>query len=608
MKVAWFLVALLVAQVAPPPQPPTGSIEGIVVRMGTSDPIAGADVELTKVEVVTVSSDPAIRPSAPGTATPTIFKAATSADGKFVLKELPAGRYRLVATRAGGTFAPVEYGQRDPKGRGATFLLANGQKLSDLRLSMAPTGAITGRVTDDEEPVPNARVMALEAAYRNGRRVLNTVQAVRTNDLGEYRLFWLPPGRYYVAVMREDHRSFSFAVHVVPPDQFGRREDGSSPIVRERTLEDGRVIEETNVLVYYGGGTEEAKAMAVDVPAGGTVSAIDVGVREGTMQTRRIRGTVVGSNGQPAAGAVVRLVPRQSAPHVLIPNMTADKQGAFNLAGVIPGSYFLVATSTFLGSGYSFYESIIDISNNTSDRVPIEVADRDFDNVSIVLRPPFTLNGRLFVEGNLPANIRWDVTRARISLTRDPNLLGMPNSSPSSAPRPGQRSSGVPSEDGSFILTGFGRGEYRVNVNVLPMTAYVKAIQFGGVDVLRNGMPLEKPPEGSLDILINLGGGTLEGVAMNDKSEPIVNATVVLVPDVPERSSAYLYKVAASDGSGRFEISGIAPGTYKVFAWEYVPSGAWLDPDFIQTFEVQGKPVSFGEGSTQQMQITVLSR
>jgi hypothetical protein len=597
-------MTMLLAQLAPQSQQtPTGSIEGIVAKMGSSDPIAGAEVELTRVDPAGVTPDPALRPGAPGTTPPTIFRATTSDDGRFLLKELPAGRYRLVATLAGGMFTPAEYGQRDPGGRGTTLLLSNGQKLSGIRLSMTSTGVITGRVYDgDDEPVPNARVLALEAVYRDGRRVLNTLQAVRTNDLGEYRLFWLRPGRYYIGVMREDVRNFSFVVHVTAPDQFGNREDGSSPIVRSRTLDDGRTIEETTVLVYYGGGTDEAKAQPVDLPPGTTVSAIDVSVRDGTMRAHRVKGTVIGSNGQPAGSALVRLVPAQSAPHVIIPNMTADRQGAFNLGGVVPGTYFLVAMLG-IGQGYSFYETFLDITNGTSGIVPIQVSDRDIENVSIALRPSFSLNGRVYVEG-VANDVRWDITKARISLTRDPALLGLPSTSPITG-RQGPRPNGAPAEDGSFTLNGFGQGSYRVGVNVLPASAYVKAIQLGGLDVLRDGVRVDNAPQSSLDILINLEGGTLQGIAMNDRSEPVVNSTVVLVPDLPSRGSAHLYKVVSSDVTGAFEMKGIAPGSYKVFAWNSVPSGAWTDPEFIRSFENAGKPITFSDGSTQQIQVTV---
>jgi hypothetical protein len=597
------LIITFAAQLAPL-QMPTGSVEGLVVRIGTTEPITGVDIELTRVETSAVTADATVR-FVPGAPSPTIFRATTSDDGKFVLKNIPEGRYRLVATRAGGSFAPAEYGQRDPRGRGTTLELAAGQTLSGVRLSMAATGAITGRVWDaDQDPVPNARVLALEAVYQDGQRTFNTVQAVFTNDFGEYRLFWLRPGRYYVAVMRQDLRAFSFAVHITTPDQFGRREDAGSPVVRERMLDDGRSIEETAVLVYFGGGTDERGALAVDVLPGTTVAAIDIPVQASIVPSRRVKGVVTSTDGQPAANAQLRLVPLQSTPHAIIPNGVTDKQGAFNIPGVVPGSYFLVA---HLGasSGYSFYESLFDVGSGSSSVTRIEIGDRDLEGVAIALKPPFTLAGRVRVEG--AASARWDVKQARISLTRNPNLLGLPNSQEMGGNRPA-RPNGTPSDDGSFVFAGLGEGDYRVGVSVIPSSAHVKAIQWGGVDVLSGGLRLDKLPASQLDILINLDGATVEGVAINERSEPVSNATVVLVPDIPSRNAVHLYRSVNSNGSGEFEIKGIAPGSYKVFVWESVPKEAWHDPEFLRSFEVYGTPVSLSDGSRQRVRITLTSQ
>ena len=134
LRIALFLV---LAQVAPLPQvPATGSVEGIVVRLGTTDPIAGADVELTRVEGT------AAAPLPPGaaevlaralvgggnsraTVNPAIatevFYRRTGADGKFSFTNLKEGKYRLVSVSIGGTYQPAEYGQRDPQGRGFNF-------------------------------------------------------------------------------------------------------------------------------------------------------------------------------------------------------------------------------------------------------------------------------------------------------------------------------------------------------------------------------------------------------------------------------------------------------------------------------------------------------
>ena len=62
------------------------------------------------------------------------------------------------------------------------------------------TAAIAGRVYDRYgDPVGNANVQALKYVWQDGKRLLTAVQTVRTNDLGEYRLFWMQPGQYVVS-------------------------------------------------------------------------------------------------------------------------------------------------------------------------------------------------------------------------------------------------------------------------------------------------------------------------------------------------------------------------------------------------------------------------
>jgi protocatechuate 3,4-dioxygenase beta subunit len=587
MNAIWVLCAAFLLQSPPPQQMPPGSIAGAVFRLGSLEPVAGADVELTGITLATTNT---VR---------------TADDGRFAFALLTPGQYRLIATQPGGRLAPGEYGQRDVRGRGVAIEIASGQKITDAQLFMIPTGSISGRITDaDDEPVANARVMALDTVYRNGRRTLTIVQAVRTNDLGNYRLFWLRPGRYFIAALRDDQRAYSFAVHVVPPTQFGSREDASSPVVRSRTRDDGTVVEEITVPVYYGGGADENRARAVDLSAGGIVSAVDISVADGVTPARRVAGRVVGADAQAAAGALVRLVPHRSAPHTIIPNTTADKQGEFHLTGVIPGAYTLVATAG-AGRGYSFTESFIDIAQGTSAMLPLQVTDRDLDNVGVTLASSYTLNGRVYVEGQTPPAAGWDVTRARVSMSFDPNLLGLPRLG-AVTPQQGQRPSGVPLADGSFVLNGFGAGHYRVSVNAIPLNAYVKAIQWGGINVLQDGMQIGNAPQAELSILINTDGGTIQGLAVNERSELVSNAAVVLVPDAPARGGTHLYRTAFSDSAGKFQLKAIAPGSYKLFSWAGVSEGAWLDPDFLRTYEVRGTPVTFSDNSTQQVRVLVI--
>jgi hypothetical protein len=75
--------------------------------------------------------------------------------------------------------------------------LTPGQKIQNARLELTETGAISGRILyPNGQPFANVQVQALRYGYEEGRRVLKTVRSVVTDDLGQYRLFWLPPGPY----------------------------------------------------------------------------------------------------------------------------------------------------------------------------------------------------------------------------------------------------------------------------------------------------------------------------------------------------------------------------------------------------------------------------
>src|SRR5262245_32506176 len=204
------------------PQRPSASIEGIVVKLGTGEPLANANIQLNTE-------------SAGGPLSPQFVlneqsrrKARSDANGRFIFENVAPGKYRLIASYDGG-YVPVEYGQRSPTGEGIPFEIAAGQKMTGIQLAMTPTGAISGRVYDrDAEPVGRAQVLALRAVYKNGRRTLTIVQAVESDDRGEYRLFWLPPGRYYVAAKPDvpDRPlglpgAYTSTVHVTPPTRFG---------------------------------------------------------------------------------------------------------------------------------------------------------------------------------------------------------------------------------------------------------------------------------------------------------------------------------------------------------------------------------------------------
>src|SRR2546430_4648448 len=71
-------------------------------------------------------------------------------------------------------------------------------------------------------------------------------------------------------------------------------------------------------------------------------------------------------------------------------------------------------------------------------------------------------------------------------------------------------------------------------------------------------------------------------------------------------SDLRLYQKAATDQYGRYLLRGIAPGEYKIFAWEEVEDGAWEDPDYLTTFEDRGQKISVQEADTKTIDIVAI--
>src|SRR4030095_11023309 len=123
MNLLRIALLLLLAPAVPPPQAPaTASVEGIVVRLGTTDPVAGADVDWTRVEGTPAAPLP---PGAaevlaraligggngratvnPAIATEVLYRK-TGADGRFSFTNLKEGKYRLVSVAIGGMYQPA---------------------------------------------------------------------------------------------------------------------------------------------------------------------------------------------------------------------------------------------------------------------------------------------------------------------------------------------------------------------------------------------------------------------------------------------------------------------------------------------------------------------
>jgi hypothetical protein len=125
--------------------------------------------------------------------------------------------------------------------------------------------------------------------------------------------------------------------------------------------------------------------------------------------------------------------------------------------------------------------------------------------------------------------------------------------------------------------------------------SYVKSARTGEADVLADGLSLTGPGTIGIEIVIASDGGAIEGVVRDENQQPVSGATILLAPD--RRTRADLFQSVTSDQNGRYEFAGIAPGHYKLFAWEDVEPEVWNDPDFLKDFEKQGQATAMEPGA-----------
>jgi len=589
----------------------TGSIEGSVVERGTGVPIVGANVELRRVQRVspqeTVSEN--FTPPPAGGTQPVARDSkvvVTSSDGTFVISDVAPGEYRLYATRPSG-HAPAEYGQRSAVGSGVPFTVQDGQRMTSVSLVMTPTSTITGTVTDaNGEPAGYAHVQALRAVYRDGRRSLTVMQLVQADDRGMFRLFWLPPGEYYVCAKMLDLRRSSEMMYIQPPSRFGTYEQQMRPTITainsSRLLDDGTVNEGQYVPVYFPSTLDERRAAPIRVRAGQTVSGIDINLANSLVRTRRIRGRMIdGTTGNPTGG-MLQIIPRNPPAILLIPTGQAGPDGVFEMWGALPGADYLIANG---GPGNGL--------------LAVDVANADVNGVTVTLWPSSTIPGRVRIDGRSSVDRDPDVAGVRVTLRRTPAVNGLPDPSPerffanSPAGRALEaravRNSGpgnTSNADGVFAVGGISPGDYSVVVD-LKDDAYLESLRLGTRDVLETPLHLEGPVQGELDVVIRQNGGSIEGTVMTGaRREAAPHATVVAVPQGPKSGRTDLFKVASADSSGHFRLRGLAPGSYEIFAWEEIESNAWRDPDVLRSFAGFAKLISVEDGSRANIEVTLI--
>ncbi len=541
--------ASLLAQISPSAAkprvpPPTCMVSGRVITAAEGSPLKSARVFLLLERSESTKRQ--------------MFASTTDSDGHFLLKDVPPGRYRFVATRPGFVNQPYQARGSDD---GALLSLTSGEKVSDVLFRMIASGVITGRVINDEgEGVVHAQVMALRAPSEDEiedqgamnpqqpavRPELWPVASVQTDDRGQYRIFGLKPGDYYIRA----ENSFDPDNNIRVDESFWVQQLEGSEYAP----------------AYYPGVTQSSQAQVASVKAGDEMQA-DVLMQR--TKTAEIGGHVIGRNG-PTKGVWVSLMQRGADISGSDRQDATDETGAFRFKGVPPGSYLISAYTR--EEGDNVYEP--------RGQQKIEVSGENIDSLTILLGGGTNLQGRITVAGaGSPA-----LDQVRISLSGiDGDSFG---------------GHGEVKKDGTFEIRAVNDGDYALTVWGLEKNWYVKSVRLGAEDILEKGLQLESGSAGGrLDVVVSSASAELEG-SVSGHDGALMGARIWIAPEPETPYNRSRSRSEKTDQRGHFAVTGLAPGTYRLRARYSAAPG--------KTLRSEPQTVTLSERDHKTLELTIV--
>jgi hypothetical protein len=482
------------------------------------------------------------------------YTALTGPDGSFRIENIAPGRYRMFVERTG--YQEIDKHHRRTEGRVLTLIA--GQELKDLVVRLQAAAVVEGRVTDEDgDPMPESQVAVLRQTFVAGRSHWEQAGAERTNDLGEYRIAGLAAGNYFVSV--------------TPPPDFRSLIETTGNAAKPSNAATEKPALSAYQTTFYPGTRDRSQATAIQLHAG---DDFPVNFSLTPSPSLTIRGSVM--NLPPGSTAAILLQSRDF--NLTLNGAEMHKDGSFEIRDVSPGAYTIMAT-------------VDNVTTPMTARQSVQLAE-SIEGLRLAPQTGGTILGRLRME--TASNSRPDPGQMFLLLQpADDN-----DDAPSSITMEISFSNiAHVNGDGSFEWKNVPAGNYSVQIaeaSAMP-DWFLKSVTAGGRDVTDSGFSVSGGNT-NLALVASANGAVAEGSATNQNDAPVADAVVVAVPETRFRSHPDRYRKALTDQSGRFTLRGLPPGDYTLFAWESLDGEAYYNPEFLKSFEGQGKALHVEEG------------
>jgi hypothetical protein len=497
----------------------------------------------------------------------------TDADGRYELRDLPAGRFNVTATHA--SYISMSYGQRKPDDTPRVIELAAGQVSERVDLVLARGGVIAGRLLDEYgEPMSDAQVTPMQKRFsRSQMRAMPMGRVAMTNDIGEFRIYGLPPGQYIVS---------------------GRARSGMMNPFENVDVKQGYAP------TYYPGTPNLADAQPIAVGLGEAVTGIELSLVPARVAS--LSGIAIDAQGAPVQRGIVTVVEASGGGTTFIPGGPIMPDGRFTIRALPPGEYVLratIASGTTLAGGMPGADTAVYMAAGPEPLVArVTVNGSDVSGVVLGPMKKVTISGRVTVDAATTAPV--PASSIRISLVpRSPEAATMPMTP---APQLNQ--------DLTFELSA-PAAELGLRVDVTSPEFVLKAIRVRGIDITDTGVDLTSGNSlDEVEIELTNRPPELSGIVVNTRGEVLTNATVVVFPEDRDRwifESRLIATVRPSAQDGRFRVRTLPPGRYLAAAVEQLQP-TQHDPAFLETLRPRAVAFSLSDGQTTTLDLKVAGR
>lgn len=469
----------------------------------------------------------------------------TDAQGRYRVTGLPAAAYTITATKTG--FVDAAFGQRRALRTGTPVQIADGQQVAEADIRLPRGGVITGHITDEDgDPLARAAVTVLRYQWAGGEKRLTPASSDLSDDRGQYRVFGLPPGDYFVSAAAGGlERMSGRFMNVAGSDEEGLENTGYAP-------------------TYYPGVTAVNDAMRLKLATAQEMTGIDFQLQLVPLAT--IRGAVAGTTDM-----VVVLVPEGGGGGGRLGQnfraAVADDR-TFIIRGVPPGRY----TAVVRGEGLAAAQ-------------PITVAGADV-TLALVPAPAAEVRGTVTLEASA-TDVPKGFSGYRIAPLALDSTLAIGRSPGTTAV----------ADNGSFVIKGLMPGRYSIRASG-PRGWILKAAYVSGRDVTDEPLEIKTGNVSDLNLIFTDRISGISGTVRDGRGAAVPATTVILFPADPALwvPQSRRIQTARTDQSGVYQVSSLPSGDYLAVATDDVEQGEWFDPEFLDRIRDKAMRVTLGEG------------